>query len=80
MHAITFDQIGYQSGGRAQKRLVRRVRQPPPAGDGYADLIGAIAARADRDAFSALFEHFAPRVRSYMLRGGGEPQAAEEAA
>ena len=43
-------------------------------------MIGAIAARADREAFAALFEHFAPRVKSYMLRLGAEPPLAEELA
>jgi RNA polymerase sigma-70 factor (ECF subfamily) len=50
------------------------------APEGFADMIGAIAARADRAAFAALFEHFAPRVKSYMLRLGAEPLVAEELA
>ena len=80
MHAIAFDQTGYQSGGWTQKRPVRTVKPPMAAGVGYADMIGAIADHADRDAFAALFEHFAPRVKSYMLRLGAEPQLAEELA
>jgi RNA polymerase sigma-70 factor (ECF subfamily) len=43
-------------------------------------LIGAIAARGDREAFAALFTHFAPRVKSYLLRLGAGPEAAEEMA
>jgi len=43
-------------------------------------MIGAIAANADRGAFAALFGHFAPRVKSYMLRLGAEPLLAEELA
>ena len=50
------------------------------AGQGFADMIGAIAAHADRTAFAALFGHFAPRVKSYMLRLGAEPSLAEELA
>jgi len=50
------------------------------APEGFADMIGAIAARADRAAFAALFDHFAPRVKSYMPRLGAEPQVAEELA
>jgi RNA polymerase sigma-70 factor (ECF subfamily) len=80
MHAIAFNQTGYRSGGWAQERPARRVRQPSAAGAGFADMIGAIAAHADRDAFAALFGHFAPRVKSYMLRLGAEPQLAEELA
>lgn len=59
------------------------VRLTAPPGDIPADfsaMIVAIAARADRAAFSALFSHFAPRVKSYMLRLGAVSEAAEELA
>lgn len=45
-----------------------------------ARLILAIAREQDREAFKALFGHFAPRVKSYMLRLGAGPEAAEELA
>lgn len=45
-----------------------------------ADLIVRIARTQDRSAFVELFEHFAPRVKSYMLRCGAAPEAAEELA
>ena len=45
-----------------------------------AAMIQAIAARSDREAFTALFSHFAPRVKAYLLRGGSSPAAAEELA
>ena len=51
-------------------------RRPDDAGA----LIQAIAARGDRTAFAALFEHFAPRVKSYLLRLGVPAAAAEELA
>ena len=44
------------------------------------ELIVAIAERKDRDAFAILFNHFAPRVKSYVLRLGAGPEAAEELA
>jgi RNA polymerase sigma-70 factor (ECF subfamily) len=40
----------------------------------------SIAERRDREAFSYLFNHFAPRVKSYMMRLGAAPEAAEELA
>jgi len=43
-------------------------------------MIEAIAARGDRGAFAALFGHFAPRVKSYMLRLGADPRLADELA
>jgi RNA polymerase sigma-70 factor (ECF subfamily) len=80
MHAIAFDQAGYHCEGWARARPVTAMSAPRTAADGFADMIGAIAARADRQAFAALFEHFAPRVKSYMLRLGAEPLQAEELA
>lgn len=41
-------------------------------------LIVAVAERADREAFAALFEHYAPRIKGYLVRRGLEPGRAEE--
>jgi RNA polymerase sigma-70 factor (ECF subfamily) len=43
-------------------------------------LIETVASRRDRDAFAALFRHFAPRLRALGIRGGATPEAAEELA
>ncbi|MDC7788596.1 sigma-70 family RNA polymerase sigma factor [Rhodoplanes sp. TEM] len=43
-------------------------------------LIEAIAARADREAFAALFAHFAPRVKAFLMRSGTAADLAEELA
>jgi RNA polymerase sigma-70 factor (ECF subfamily) len=43
-------------------------------------LIEAIATRRDRGAFVALFEHFAPRVKTFALRSGASAATAEELA
>src|SRR6266404_3323060 len=45
-----------------------------------ADLIAAIAAHQDRAAFSALFRHYAPRVKAFAMRGGADAEAAQEVA
>ena len=45
-----------------------------------ADCIEAIAANQSREAFSEIFEFFAPRVKSYLLRLGTEDSLAEELA
>jgi RNA polymerase sigma-70 factor (ECF subfamily) len=39
-----------------------------------------IAESGDREAFANLFNHFAPRVKSYLLRLGAGAEAAEELA
>jgi RNA polymerase sigma-70 factor (ECF subfamily) len=46
--------------------------------DRFGDLIDAVALRRDRLAFQELFRHFAPRLKSFSLRGGGSPETAEE--
>ena len=38
----------------------------------------AVADRGDRAAFTELFRHFAPRVRAYLLRGGGDAGRADD--
>ncbi|HYM30755.1 MAG TPA: sigma-70 family RNA polymerase sigma factor, partial [Candidatus Cybelea sp.] len=48
--------------------------------EAFADLIQAVAAARDRAAFAALFRHFAPRVKSYLMRLGAENAQAEELA
>lgn len=40
----------------------------------------AVAQDADRQAFTRLFEHFAPRIKGFMLRGGCSAELAEEIA
>jgi RNA polymerase sigma-70 factor (ECF subfamily) len=46
----------------------------------WADLIGRVAAHGDRDAFRLLFEHFAPRVKGFLVKTGMNADAAEEIA
>lgn len=45
-----------------------------------ASWIVAVAATQDREAFAQLFAHFAPRVKAYMFRFGGNSENAEELA
>jgi RNA polymerase sigma-70 factor (ECF subfamily) len=53
-----------------------------PSGAGttaLAELLVAVGAQQDRAAFAELFRHFAPRLKSYLMRLGGDASAAEEA-
>jgi RNA polymerase sigma-70 factor (ECF subfamily) len=45
-----------------------------------AHLIQAVATEADRAAFAALFDHFAPRIKTMMMRSGANAGTAEELA
>jgi len=40
----------------------------------------AVAEQRDRDAFMRLFDHFAPRVKGYLIKQGAEPALAEDLA
>jgi RNA polymerase sigma-70 factor (ECF subfamily) len=42
--------------------------------------IEAVATKRDRASFIALFQHFAPRVKTFMLRSGASEAIAEEIA
>jgi RNA polymerase sigma-70 factor (ECF subfamily) len=55
---------------------------PPgrPDPDRLCALVEAIADRQDRDSFAELFAHFAPRVKAFIMRGGADPDTAEELA
>ena len=46
--------------------------------DRLAALVEAVARGRDRAAFADLFRHFAPRVKSYLLRQGADDGTAEE--
>lgn len=46
----------------------------------FDDCLQKVAVHADRVAFAALFEHYAPRVKSLLMRSGSTPAAAEELA
>lgn len=43
-----------------------------------ADLVAAIALRRDRRAFAALFALYAPRLKTYLMRGGASEETAED--
>ena len=49
-----------------------------PAPAPFEALIVAVAERRDRQAFTTLFGHFAPRVKAYLTRGGMSSALAED--
>lgn len=53
----------------------------PAAGSAahYTALLQRVGARQDRDAFVALFEYYAPRIKSYLMKNGADDATAEEA-
>jgi RNA polymerase sigma factor (sigma-70 family) len=65
-------------------RIVRSSASDGPGGqplpEELAAWIAAVAERSDRQAFGCLFAHFAPRVKSYLLRSGSEEAQADDLA
>ncbi len=80
MNAVQIGDGGYRESGAWTRPRFRMTETADATKEGFADLIAAIADHADRSAFARLFAHFAPRVKSYMLRLGAEPPHAEELA
>jgi RNA polymerase sigma-70 factor (ECF subfamily) len=46
----------------------------------FDDLLVAVGTSRNRDAFIRLFEYFAPRVKSFLMKSGLSPEAADEIA
>ena len=57
-----------------------RSAPPSPPGDDWPALMRRVSEQRDRDAFGRLFSHFAPRVKSYLIRPGSTEGAAEDLA
>ncbi len=51
-----------------------------PTNEDFQDWIDAVASRADKRAFAALFKYFAPRIKSFLMRSGSNEALAEELA
>lgn len=79
-----------QSGGRPAGHPGRQRLVPPyvgivttaddrmPTNDELNQWMRAVADGADRSAFAALFRHFAPRLKSFLVRSGSSEALAEE--
>jgi len=53
-------------------------RSSVPTGEQLNQLLVAVGKDADRQAFAALFKHFAPRLKRYLIRSGSSDAQAEE--
>lgn len=50
----------------------------PTIKPGFDQLLTAVGKDRDRAAFIELFHHFAPRIKSFLMKGGATPELAEE--
>jgi RNA polymerase sigma-70 factor (ECF subfamily) len=46
----------------------------------FRNLLLAVAKKQDKAAFAELFEYFAPRIKSFLMKGGAAPDQADELA
>lgn len=55
---------------------------PTQAGDlpNFENLLHAVGQMQDREAFVTLFEYFAPRIKSFLMKNGLSPEIADELA
>ena len=56
------------------------MKKAPKSKVEWADLIRRVGSDGDREAFTRLFEHFAPRIKGFMLKAGCGADEAEEVA
>ena len=57
-----------------------QANQAAPEGVDYAALMHRVRDHQDRAAFAQIFQHFAPRVKGFLMRSGSDAALAEELA
>ena len=89
---IMFDALGHDKSdaslpapayGAAQRRIWQQGKDVTADGSDnqdWAALVAAVRDRQDRAAFAALFRHFAPRVKGFLMKSGADAALAEECA
>ena len=65
---------------RKRRALTAEAPFDAPPSPSHSAMIAAVALRSDRAAFAELFNYFAPRLKSYLMRLGLAPAAAEDLA
>lgn len=59
---------------------VSRKRTAAGSDTDWGDMLRRVAQTQDSEAFAALFAHFAPRVKGYLMKSGADAASAEECA
>ena len=60
------------------EKRVGAMNDPAEGPLAHERLIEAVALYRDREAFAALFEHFAPRLKAWLMKSGASAAAAED--
>jgi RNA polymerase sigma-70 factor (ECF subfamily) len=69
----------WMKAGR-DRRSSRKVELAIVAGPDWVSMMPAVRDHQGREAFAALFRHFAPRLKAFLMKGGMSPAAAEDGA
>ncbi len=56
------------------------ARLPDQPAENFEQLLEAVGKTQDREAFITLFKHFAPRIKSFLMKNYMSPEAADELA
>ncbi|MDY0008167.1 MAG: sigma-70 family RNA polymerase sigma factor [Bdellovibrionales bacterium] len=79
------ESLAFRPHARLQKPMAHIPQQDAPRvaasapATPHEDLLVQVGTRQDRDAFRTLFEYYAPRLKSYLLKHGASEALAEEA-
>ena len=75
-------QARYGAGATAHKRRVKMGPKHPTSvpNTGWNDRIVRIRDHQDETAFAEVFNHFAPRIKGFLVNSGASPTLAEECA
>jgi RNA polymerase sigma-70 factor (ECF subfamily) len=79
-HALRAPFPAFRPAFRRSAMVLRLPMTPKPEALEMNALLGRVALERDRTAFAALFSHFAPRVKAYLLRQGAPAAVAEDLA
>ena len=74
-HSIVSRLCAIDSGGIEGSRNVSLEKNNKKI---WAELIKKVETLKDTSAFEELFNHFAPRVKAFLMKSGADPQMAEE--
>ncbi len=68
--------------GHSVNKAPSEASGPPPQSekDNFSELLTRVGATKDRAAFAKIFTHFAPRVKSFLMKAKLSPDQAEELA
>ncbi|MGQ0526822.1 MAG: sigma-70 family RNA polymerase sigma factor [Alphaproteobacteria bacterium] len=63
-----------------QQQKPRKIDDKPGPAGSFENLLRAVAEHKDRESFVQLFNYFAPRIKSYLMKGGTPEDQADELA